>query len=143
MNPRSPRTPEPVLIRTPAELESFWRARMGPLGFSRPALWLTVLVDDTTTGVLVEISDLPYVPDSRDLEGFRMLLDELVGGDRRARVALLLVRPGGGGPTSGDRAWADGLVRAAQGAGVLVAPVHLATDHTLGAITGEERPLAG
>lgn len=111
---------------------------MEPLGFSRGALWFTILLDDVTTDVLAEISDLPTLPGPEDVAGFGQMIGHAIGGDRRARLALLLVRPGGGGPTIADRTWAHALMTAARQADVTVAPVHLATDRDLVVIPDDE-----
>ena len=134
----TPQAPFRTVVRTQSELQGLWRSLMEPLGFSRSALWLTVLIDDTTTGVLVEIADLPALPDPEDLAGFRSMITHVVGGDPTARLAMLLARPGGGGPTGADRAWARALLAAAQAADVAVAQVHLATDHDVRAIAGDD-----
>lgn len=131
-------SPLSATVRTQADLQRLWRTLMEPLGFSRTTLWLTALVDDRTTGVLVEISELPPVPDPEELVGFGDLLTHVAHGQPNTRVAILLTRPGTGGPTPADRAWARGLLDAAQAAGVAVAPVHLATDHDVRVISGDD-----
>lgn len=131
-------TPTPVLVRTQADLESFWRSLMEPLGFSGRALWFMLLVDDRTTDVLVEISDLPAVPEPQDLAGFGHVIGDLAADDARTRVALLLARPGSAVVTEADRAWARGLLAAIRAAGATAAPLHLATDEALRVVAPDD-----
>lgn len=131
-------TPTPVLVRTQADLESFWRSLMEPLGFSGRALWFMLLVDDRTTDVLVEISDLPPVPDPQDLAGLAHVIGDLAGDDDRTRVALLLARTGSAAVTEGDRAWARELLAAVRTAGASAAPLHLATDEALRVVAPDD-----
>jgi hypothetical protein len=130
--------PMPSRIRSQVELETMWRALMEPLGFSRTSLWLTALEGDLPTKVMVEIGDLPPKPDADSLAGFRGILVEAFGDASEARLAMLLSRPGGGGLTAGDRAWARGVLAAARSAGVQAEPMHLATDHALRLISPDD-----
>lgn len=133
----------PPRIRTQAELETMWRALMEPLGFASASLWLTSLEGDLPTTVMLEISDLPPTPDAESLAGLRDVLAEAFGGSSETRLAMLLSRPGGGGPTPEDRAWARGVLAAARSAGVRTEPMHLATDHALRPISPDELMGAG
>lgn len=120
-----------------ADITTFWRTRMEPSGFGAPALWMTTIQDESPSGNLVEISDLPAAPTQEDVGGLAALLAHITAEDSGPRIAMLLARPGGGGPTDGDRAWAAALIEAARRAGARCEPVHLATDETLDVIPVE------
>ncbi len=121
-------------ITDPHALFTYWRALMGPLGFSRPLLWLCFIsADDRPTTFLTQIDELPEFPDDEPLLTnlmyvARKILDEEVDG---GSLAVLLSRPGTAGMTDSDRAWARGLNAACQTAGVPMRPVHLATDEAV------------
>ncbi|MBX9243540.1 hypothetical protein ICW40_01805 [Actinotalea ferrariae] len=131
----------PTTVRSQADLELFWRTAMEPLGFSRPALWITFIRDGEPSGVLIEITDLPRTPQVEDLDGFAAMLDGIAAEHPGASAAILLARPGRGGVTGRDRTWAAGLRAAAERAHVAFEPVHLATDDTLVPVTPDD--LAG
>ena len=122
----------PAVVSSDADVERFWRVAMEPLGFSQPAAWFTLLVDDAPSGVLVEITELRDRPDEAEVEGFARFLDGVVADVAgTVRLAVLLVRPGYGGPTSQDIGRARAFVASARRAGVPLAPLHLATDVAL------------
>lgn len=53
-------------IRNSAELYLRWRALMGPLGFSRPKLWIAFLEPDNMMNArLTQIEDIPRRADSK------------------------------------------------------------------------------
>ncbi|WGL51689.1 hypothetical protein P5P86_17235 [Nocardioides sp. BP30] len=129
----------PTLL-SQTDVEQMWRALMQPLGWRARALWFVlVAADDRPLPRICEIAELP---DEIDPDGhaaaaelWRELLDDLLP---EGRVALLLVRPGGGGPNGIDREIADGLYTACRGAGVPLEPIHLATDDDIWALPADE-----
>ena len=115
-------------------LFTYWRALMGPLGFSRPRLWLSFIsAEDRPTPLLTQIDELPEFPDDEPLlanlmyVAKRVIDDQVEGGS----LAVLLSRPGGAQLTASDRAWARGLTAASDFAGLPMRPVHLATDESV------------
>jgi len=132
-NPTPPMLPPGDLpaIRTQADLDLRWRALMGPLGFSRPSLWVMFLDPaGGCAGPLTQIDRIPARPDHRLLVSLLRTCAEVVHEDLEpgSRVAFLRSRPGPGAVDADDRAWAGGLVAAARTVGVPCEPVHLATD---------------
>ncbi len=120
-------------IRTDADLERAWRTLMGPLGFSRHSLWVMVVADDgVPLPQLTKIDDLTHPPERDRLtalaERLRGHLDDVAP---RGRVAFLLSRPGRGGLTPRDRAWAAALYAFPHLADVPVMLVHRACDADL------------
>ncbi|MGI8675667.1 MAG: hypothetical protein ACR2JT_01895 [Nocardioidaceae bacterium] len=120
-------------VRSQADLWRYWRALMGPLGFSERLLWLQFLEPDgRVTPSLTQITELPRVPDARLVDNLMMLChrvcrDNLEGGS----VAVLLSRPGPAGITADERIWAQRLTDAAVLAEVPLWPVHVANDQVL------------
>ena len=114
------------------DLLAYWRALMGELGFSERVLWLLfVRGDGTPEPHVTQVAELPEYPDG-DLSGLMYVCREVgsgIGPD--TTVAILISRPGGGGPSAADRAWGARIVRAARRDGVTVHPVHLANDEAV------------
>jgi len=129
MPPRLPPGQAPP-IRTQHDLRQYWRALMGPLGFSQPLLWLSfVAADGRPTPVLSQIDDLPELPDDHFLGNLMLIAEGVIGHEvPGGSLAVLLSRPGRADLTDSDRAWARGLTTAALEAGVRMRPVHLAND---------------
>lgn len=119
-------------IRTQEELHRLWRMLMGPLGFGDRSLWLHLLdADGRSSPVLVQVDELPVLPDAtmrRQLERFVRELVAHSGGDS---VAFLLTRPGRSGLTPADRSWAEALSEVVRRVGLRPWPVHRANDHEL------------
>lgn len=123
-----------------AELHQRWTLLMGELGFGSPRIyWLFTSPDGSTDGVIVEITELPDLPDTETsaamMRGSARLLAQLTPG---ARVALLYARPGRGGLSATDRAWARSLTDAAQEAGIPMWPVHVANDEALRVVAPDD-----
>jgi hypothetical protein len=127
-----PRLTRPELmppIRTQDDLRQHWRALMGPLGFTKRALWLLFLdAEGRATNVLTRVEDLPLDPDTSTLRNIMyvsgsVISSTAVGGS----LALQLSRPGRGQLLETDRAWARGLTLAAAEARLCLRPIHLAT----------------
>lgn len=126
-------------VRTQQDLHRLWRALMGPLGFGGRSLWLALLHDDgRPTSVIVQVEDLPPLPDREQREHLarfcRMLLDQAGGG----QVVFLLSRPGRGGISEGDRRWAAALQDVVRRARLPVWPVHRADDVELVVIAPDD-----
>lgn len=131
-DPRAPEPP-PHHIHNDRDLEQFWRAVLGPLGFSKRRLWL-VMIDayDEPIQRLIEVDDLPLGMDPRDADNLMTAFgvpvrDDLPGGS----LAILLTRPGRDQMRADDRRIALELTRAAGRAGVGLRPIHLANDAEL------------
>lgn len=120
-------------IRTDADLESAWRTLMGPLGFSRHSLWVMLIAGDgTPVPQLTKLDDLVRPPSDENLASLARVLrrhrdDHAPDG----RLAFLLSRPGRGGVTPRDRAWAAALYDVGRLAEVPVMLVHRACDADL------------
>lgn len=119
----------PVLAHQ-ADLEHTWRHLLQPLGFTERSLWLMLVdAEHRPLPMLTEVGECAARPDADLLASFADLagriVDEQVPG---GSLALLLSRPGAGGPTDDDRAWAHGLVTSCRAVGVRAEVVHLATD---------------
>jgi hypothetical protein len=118
------------VISTQAELAEAWRHLVRPLGFHRRSLWLLLIdAEDRPTPVLTEVTDLPERSDPETLTGLAdtlaRLLDQI---DPAGRWALMLSRPGAGGASDHDLAWAGGLYATCRRFGIAHDLVHLATD---------------
>ncbi|HEX6151107.1 hypothetical protein [Nocardioides sp.] len=117
-------------IRTQQDLEEAWRTLMGPLGFAGHSIWLMLIrSDDRPFPHLTQIEDAEHLPTPVELAGAAEMLEELhaefaPGG----RAAFLRSRPGSGGLTPDDRAWAEALYEVARIAGVPTEVVHRACD---------------
>jgi hypothetical protein len=103
---------------------------MGPLGFSRPRLWLAFLEpDDTMSAHLTQIEDIPRWADSTMCRSLLELCHHIVGrSGAGGSVAMLLTRPGRNPMDEADRSWAAHLTSAAERLGVSMWPVHFAND---------------
>ena len=120
-------------IRSEIDLHQHWRALMGPLGFSQPALWVQFLsIDDRADGMITHIEELPDDPEDLLLDNLMWICGEMLdSGLPGGRVAFLYSRPGSRLVTEDDRSWARGLMSAARKAGVPCEPIHLANDEEL------------
>lgn len=128
------------VLHTQADVEQLWRTLMQPLGWSRRACWFALIgPDDHPLPQLGEFEDLPAQPPPEDLAQaarlWRSLLDEALPG---GRVALLVCRPGRGGPTPVDRGIAAAFYAACREAAVPVEVIHLATDEDIWPLPADE-----
>lgn len=133
-------TYQPV-IRTQADLEGVWRFLMQPLGFGGESLWFVhIAADGTMLPHVTQVEQLPASPDAEQVSDFVGFLHEVITqeGDVGERVAFLRSRPGRGGPTARDRAWAAALVLACRRVGLPCEVVHLATDLDVMPLPGED-----
>jgi hypothetical protein len=129
----------PILL-SQSDVEQLWRAVMRPLGWRGRALWFFLVTpDDRPLPRICEIADLPDAIDPQGQEAaaklWHDLLADIVPG---GRIALLLVRPGGGGPSTTDRAIAEGTYAACRAAGVALEVIHLATDEDIWPLPADE-----
>jgi len=115
------------VITCQADLERMWRRLMTPLGFSGSSLWVVVMEGNRPQPQITEIAEVPDAPDEHDVDGLARVLADVV--EPGGRLAFLRSRPGGGTPTSADRAWARALYAAGRRSGTLLEVVHLAHDH--------------
>ncbi|HVX52986.1 hypothetical protein [Nocardioides sp.] len=128
------------ILRTQADVEQLWRTLMQPLGWSRRAWWFALVgPDDHPLRQLGEFEDLPpQLPPEEVAQAARLwrgLLDELLPG---GRVALLICRPGRGGPTIVDRDTAAAVYDACREAAVPLEVIHLATDEDVWPLPADE-----
>ena len=129
------------VISSQADLEAAWRFLMQPLGFSGESLWfMLVEPDGTAVPSITQIEDAAEPPDEEQLLSLTMHLSTIIDtlGLRGARVAFLRSRPGGGGPDVRDRAWARSLTAACRRVGLPCEVVHLATDHDVRPLPGDD-----
>jgi hypothetical protein len=103
---------------------------MGPLGFSRPRLWIALIQpDEMMSPQLIQIEEIPRSADAKMCQPLLEMCEHIVGRNGvNGSVAILLTRPGGNPMNNADRSWARGLTSAAQQLGVSMWPVHFAND---------------
>lgn len=129
------------IIRSQSDLYDAWSTPMQPLGFSRHSVWLMLIgPDDRPVPRLTEIEQAEQPPATTDelsglAETLRRLREESAPD---CRVAFLRSRPGAGGITVADRAWARALYEAGRIAGAPVEVVHRACDVDLVPIPMDE-----
>jgi hypothetical protein len=120
-------------IRSQQDLEDAWRHLMGPLGFSGPSFWLMLIAaDDRPFPHLTQIEEADRLPTPVVMDRFAEMVREIrtefaPGG----RIAFLRTRPGSGGLTPNDKAWAEALYEIGRRSGVPTDVVHRACDHDL------------
>jgi hypothetical protein len=104
-------------IRNSDDLCLRWRALMGPLGFSRPRLWIAFLEpDNMMTAPLMQTEDIPRTADSGMCGSLLEMCRHVVGRNGVGEsIAMLLTRPGR-------------LTSAADHLSVSMWPVHFAND---------------
>ena len=124
------------LVTTQADLEQMWRRLMTPLGFAGFSLWLVIIEGDRAVPKIMEFTELPDSPDEEDTGALAKFLAMLATPD--TRFAFLRSRPGGGRPSSGDRAWALALYAAGRHGGAHIDVVHLAHDHDVLPLTADD-----
>jgi hypothetical protein len=134
--------PEPFAprLQSQTDVELMWRTLMTPLGWRSRGLWFVMVSpDDRPVPQVCEIADLPdeIGPDGHATAAdlWRHLLADVIPG---GRIALLLTRPGGGGPSPADRAIAEGTYTACRAAGVPLEVMHLATGEEIFALPADE-----
>lgn len=117
-------------IRNSDDLCLRWRALMGPLGFSRPRLWIAFMEpDNMMTAPLTQIEDIPRTADSRMSGSLLEMCRHVVGRNGAGgSVAMLLTRPGRNPMDDADRSWARCLTSAADHLSVSMWLVHFAND---------------
>jgi hypothetical protein len=133
----SPIVPLRPLVRTQSDLEAMWKELMGPWGFGGHSLWLVVIdSDDRPLPQITEITEAVEPPDDEMIASLADFLLHLATDD--LRFAFLRSRPGHGGLTAEDRAWARALYDTGRRAGVPLEVVHRACDHDLVAVPMDE-----
>jgi hypothetical protein len=117
-------------IRNSDDLCLRWRALMGPLGFSRPRLWIAFLEpDNMMSAQLTQIEDIPRRADSKMCGSLLEMCYHVVGrSGASGSVAMLLTRPGRNPTDDADRSWSRCLAAAADHHSVSMWPVHFAND---------------
>ena len=129
------------VVRSQSDLEAVWKHLMGlqtsDRGFGGHSLWLLVIdADDRPFPQITEITEAVEPPDDEMISSIATFLDGLATEGRR--FAFLRSRPGHGGLTADDRAWARSLYEAGRRAGVALEVVHRACDHDLVAVPMDE-----
>jgi hypothetical protein len=128
------------VVRSQSDLESVWKRLMARErsdgGFGGHSLWLLVIEDDRPSPQIIEMTEAVEPPDEEMVVSLGHFLDHLSGDGRR--FAFLRSRPGHGGLTAADRAWARALYAAGRYAGVPLEVVHRACDHDLVAVPMDE-----
>ncbi|MBF4770472.1 hypothetical protein ISU10_22085 [Nocardioides agariphilus] len=128
------------VVRSQSDLHSVWNQLMEPQtsegGFGGHSLWLLVIEGDRPFPQLTEITEALEPPDDDMVTSLGHFLENLSAEGRR--FAFLRSRPGHGGLTSDDRAWARSLYEAGRRAGVPLEVVHRACDHDLVAVPMDE-----
>ena len=125
-------------IDTQEDLHALWRMLMGPLGFGGHSLWVHLLDEDgRPTPVILQIEDLPRVPDLAVRENLTRFLSHLVQ-DAPGSFAFLLSRPGRKGITEAERSWAEALCDVTRHLGLRPWPVHRANDQELVVIAPDD-----
>ena len=119
-------------VRTDRDIYHVWRLLMGPLGFGRRRLWVTLTDSDgRVSPVLPQIEDVPPRTSPAECDGLMTMLDGVRPFFTGGAVALLYSRPGRRPMDDDDRSWARSLVRAARRAEIPLWPVHFANDEEL------------
>jgi hypothetical protein len=118
-------------IHSPADLQQRWRALMGPLGFGERLIWMAVIgPDNRFTKALTQVEiNCPPMEEVANNTVWAMI--EAMGDPADVRLAALLTRPGSGGISDTDRAWARLLTDAAARHRVRFEPVFRAHDEML------------
>lgn len=121
------------VLRTQADVETFWTEICHPLGWARHDLWFVVVGADRRPLPLVQdVGDRPQEVDPdlvRDLvEVWRRVREELLPD---GSIAVLLCRPGSAAVSAGDRAWASAITAEAASAGVALEVIHVASDEAI------------
>ena len=120
-------------ISTQADLHQRWSTLMGKLGFGYSRIyWQFIPPDGSADSLIVELSELPELPDLDACESLMevcgRLLEEMLPG---TRLALLYARPGTGPLSAADRTWGRSLTTAARQRDVPMWPIHFANDESL------------
>jgi hypothetical protein len=120
-------------IRSQADLHRFWRALLGPLGFTDRVLWVAFIdAADRASAGIGRCTALPEHPEQDVVRGLMDLCAEVLRGVFVCgRVAFLVSRPGPSHVTSSDQAWGRALTQAARSEGLPCEPVHIASDDDL------------
>ena len=135
------------VVRSQSEIETcskqLMRTHTRDGGFVGHSLWLLVIdTDDRPFPQITEITGAIEPPDDEMVSSLATFLDGLAAEGRR--FAFLRSRPGHGGLTPDDRAWARALYDAGRQAGVPLEVVHRACDHDLVAVPMDDvTPIGG
>jgi hypothetical protein len=128
-------------VRSQSDLQICWKELMAlqtdDQGFEGHSLWLLVIdADDRPFPQITEITEAVDAPDDEMVASLAAFLEHLALDGHR--LAFLRSRPGHGGVTDNDRAWARALYDAGRRAGVPLEVVHRASDHDLVAVPMDE-----
>ena len=117
-------------IRTQADLEAHWRARIQPLGWSERRVWFWLIDrDGHPVQTVQEIAQIPDLLHPRMVQNLVAIWEALTTHvEPESSVAVMLARPGVGGPSAVDRAQAEAVYTAARAVDLRLEVIHLATD---------------
>jgi hypothetical protein len=115
-----------------ADLTDMWRTIIQPLGWDEHRLYL-MFVDHVRTVLpqILQIDEMPANLDLADARQFASSFRHIVGTLGCGSVAVLVVRPGRGGPSDVDRATCRHLYQAAREAGLALEVIHVGTDTSI------------
>lgn len=118
------------VLRTQADVESFWIEICRPLGWARHDLWFVMVdADGRPLPIVQDFRDRPEEVDVEVVRGlvhvWRLLRDEHIPG---GRFAVLLCRPGPATVQHSDREWVVAISEEAAAAGVPLEVIHVASD---------------
>ncbi len=126
-------SPYRPIVRSQSDLEAVWKKLMGPWGFGGYSVWMLLIdADDRPFPQITEITEAVEPPDDTMVKSLAIVLEGLAAPGQR--FAFLRSRPGAGGVTSEDRAWARALYDAGRRADVPLEVVHRACDQDLVAV---------
>jgi hypothetical protein len=125
------------ILRTQADVATFWTEICRPLGWARHDLWFVMVDAERRPLPLVQdVRDRPVEVDPEMVRGlvdvWRHVRDDLVPD---GSFAVLLCRPGSEVVQPTDRQWASAIASEAAAAGVPLEMIHVASDEAI-------RPLA-
>ena len=119
-------------VRTQADLHLLWRRLMGELGFAAPQIWVLLLRDGRLIRP-IKLEQMPAHPTPDAAANIGRLVEMVQGLDAGALdCAFLFARPGGPTRTPSDLAWARLLAPHSPW------PIHLANDHDLTVVAGDD-----
>jgi hypothetical protein len=119
-------------ITSPADLQERWRALMQELGFGERLLRFAFVGPDRRLLKVLSEVEVGLHPAPMLTDNLMWSLKEVVDGLGPGHtVALLLTRPGRGGPSNNDHRWCEELRLAAMRHRVPIEPVFRANDEAV------------
>lgn len=125
-------------VTTADDLHRTWRALMGELGFSAPAIWLLIVSGDGRAVHLVQMAEVHEAPSVDQAETLADMCADLLSECPGSSVEVLLTRPGGPNLSRWDRLTAERLRGEFTSRGLTRFPLHRANDVRLAQITPDD-----